>query len=54
MLKSSERRKYIRQRDALIPKAVKYANKVCGPNGMGWSRVFHDKMNQLWLERGKK
>jgi hypothetical protein len=50
---------YIAKRDALIPQAEKYANRLYGAVGKGktakereewanlWSRAFHMKMNEL-------
>ena len=57
-------RNYIREREALIPLAVKRANKEFGARGPGgkdikanaeyaanWSRVYHAEMQRLWRER---
>jgi len=53
---------YISAREALIPIAEKYADKHCGKRGPkdnkkelekwynSWSRTFHRKMDQLYIE----
>ena len=44
---------YVVQRNALIPRAVAYANKAAGNNPQSntdrdaWNRAFHGKMNDL-------
>jgi hypothetical protein len=44
---------YVAQRDALIPAAVRHANKAVGANPQSntdreaWNRAFHTKMNDL-------
>ncbi len=44
---------YVAQRDALIPRAVRHANKAAGANPAtsaardSWNRAFHGKMTEL-------
>ena len=44
---------YVAQRDALIPRAVRHANKAAGANPQSsadreiWNRAFHGKMTEL-------
>jgi hypothetical protein len=44
---------YVVQRNALIPSAVRHANKAAGANPQSnadrdaWNRAFHGKMNDL-------
>ncbi len=56
---------YIRERDKLIPAAVKRANKEFGAQGprgkdtkanerysANWTRVYHAELERPWRERG--
>ncbi len=44
---------YVKQRNALIPSAVAFANQKAGANPLtnddrdAWNRAFHGKMNEL-------
>ena len=52
---------YQKERDKLIPLAVKEADNLCGPApplfereewNARWNRIYHNAMNRLWAERG--
>ncbi|OGO18259.1 MAG: hypothetical protein A2Z02_07330 [Chloroflexi bacterium RBG_16_48_7] len=44
---------YIEARNALIPEAIAYADRVSFPNGdIAWNAAYHMKMNELVKERG--
>jgi hypothetical protein len=61
--KKIEKTLYEIQRNALIPKAVAYANQSVGKKPKNkqskeswaalWTRVYHRRMNKLWHEFSK-